>query len=305
MPLQNDDVNDGAVPRTSFGRVFVDHQLLAHAEAYGTAGRSTGIVVRRAAVGGQGLVHDDQQDDGADDAGRAPSLPFIRQVVAAGALGEQARWADDGGGGATALEIAAHLAAALGALVATASTSAPLLPPPPPAVSPSHGGRQHRSPSGGGGPRWSSGFCTKLGPRNSNEDRLVALPNLQDTLAAGPPPNASAAFRAKYQYPPHQQASHGPPGRQGFFAVYDGHCGDQASTHLQVRNIMKPPVRSVSGAAGRIDSPFPYTHTPHFSTDVTTLHRFCSPFLCVRVCVRVAGNTALRHLLPPGLSHRH
>ena len=70
------------------------------------------------------MVHDDQQDDGADDAGRAPSLPFIRQVVAAGALGEQARWADDGGGGATALEIAAHLAAALGALVHTTATSA-------------------------------------------------------------------------------------------------------------------------------------------------------------------------------------
>jgi hypothetical protein len=126
MPLQYDvdDVHDGAVPRTSFGRVFVDHQLLAHAEAYGTAGRSTGVVVRRAAVGGQGLIHDDQ-DDGADDAGRAPSLPFMRQVVAAGALGDkQARRADDSGGGATAVEIAAHLAAALGALVHTSATSA-------------------------------------------------------------------------------------------------------------------------------------------------------------------------------------
>jgi serine/threonine protein phosphatase PrpC len=77
--------------------------------------------------------------------------------------------------------------------------------------------------------RWSSGFCTRLGPRNSNEDRLVALPNLTEALTAGQPPNASPEYKAKYAYTPNKH----PTSRQGFFAVYDGHCGDQASTHLQ------------------------------------------------------------------------
>ena len=32
--------------------------------------------------------------------------------------------------------------------------------------------------------RWSCGSCTRLGPRTSNEDRLVALPNLIDAAAS-------------------------------------------------------------------------------------------------------------------------
>ena len=35
------------------------------------------------------------------------------------------------------------------------------------------------------GLRWTTGFCTKLGPRASNEDRLVALPNLIEALQQG------------------------------------------------------------------------------------------------------------------------
>ena len=59
-----------------------------------------------------------------------------------------------------------------------------------------------------------SGFCTKLGPRNTQEDRHVCLPNLSDSLSR------SGVFL--------------PVGKSvSFFAVYDGHCGSHASAHLQ------------------------------------------------------------------------
>ena len=101
--------------------------------------------------------------------------------------------------------------------------------------------------------RWSCGSCTRLGPRTSNEDRLVAMPNLTDVAtskrAAGiiglsVPINASAGL---YQ----SSSSSGQSGafknisatgigvgqrdneKHGYFAVYDGHCGAQAATHLQ------------------------------------------------------------------------
>lgn len=101
--------------------------------------------------------------------------------------------------------------------------------------------------------RWSCGSCTRLGPRTSNEDRLVALPNLTDVAASkraagivglSVPSNASAS--------PYQSSSSGgllgafknisttgigvgqrDSEKHGYFAVYDGHCGAQAATHLQ------------------------------------------------------------------------
>lgn len=58
---------------------------------------------------------------------------------------------------------------------------------------------------------WKSGYCSVLGPRRDNEDRLVALPNL----------NEIESFKNKNIE------------NIGYFAVYDGHSGSQASTHLE------------------------------------------------------------------------
>lgn len=60
---------------------------------------------------------------------------------------------------------------------------------------------------------WTSGYCTKIGPRESQEDRLVAIPDLSKAIG--------------------EDFLCGDKARHGFFAVYDGHCGSQASEHLQ------------------------------------------------------------------------
>lgn len=64
---------------------------------------------------------------------------------------------------------------------------------------------------------WISGSCSRLGPRSSNEDRIVALPTF-DTSASS---TADACADTNKDI------------KQGYFAVYDGHCGSHASTHLQ------------------------------------------------------------------------
>ena len=65
-------------------------------------------------------------------------------------------------------------------------------------------------------PSWDIGTCSKLGPRSSNEDRIVALPDLSQVTGI----SSSVTFPAN-------------SGQHGYFAVFDGHCGQQASTHLQ------------------------------------------------------------------------
>ena len=59
---------------------------------------------------------------------------------------------------------------------------------------------------------WKSGFCSVLGPRRDNEDRLVALPNLNDVESINDDIITDNI---------------------GFFAVYDGHSGAQASKLLE------------------------------------------------------------------------
>ena len=101
------------------------------------------------------------------------------------------------------------------------------------------------------GLKWQSGSCTKLGPRSSNEDRLVALPNLveavyaakrRSVLTSSSTISASSTTVGNHNgnnYNSSSQASimsnsgGRESERQGYFAVYDGHCGAQASTHLQ------------------------------------------------------------------------
>ena len=62
-------------------------------------------------------------------------------------------------------------------------------------------------------PLWETGTCSRLGPRSSNEDRLVALNDLREAVSF--PVDAAR-----------------PQEKHGFFAVYDGHCGFHASVHL-------------------------------------------------------------------------
>lgn len=71
--------------------------------------------------------------------------------------------------------------------------------------------------------RWVVGTCSIQGPRSYNEDRYVAIPDLQkDALNQHIASGAHGEFSC---------LSGGPS--QAFFAVYDGHCGVHASTHLQ------------------------------------------------------------------------
>ncbi len=106
----------------------------------------------------------------------------------------------------------------------------------------------------GVGYRWRGGHCTKLGKREKNEDRFVVLPNIHDrsynaeesklrrghsSSSGGTGGQASSSYSAlsrsimspstltmestKHQYGGGTEKS------CGFFAVYDGHCGDSAS----------------------------------------------------------------------------
>ena len=71
-------------------------------------------------------------------------------------------------------------------------------------------------------PSWEVGSCSKLGPRSSNEDRLVALSDLREVPVIA----ADVTF-------PSPLETDAKPSQHGFFAVYDGHCGQHASSFLQ------------------------------------------------------------------------
>lgn len=126
-----------------------------------------------------------------------------------------------------------------------------------------------KSSSSGRNIRWESGYCTKLGPREKNEDRFVSLPNLNERFpaAVGAVASSSSANRSttsalsaelggenglnkgnfasglsrslltssiKGGNP--QIANNqggGTDNSIGYFAVYDGHVGDQAAIYLQ------------------------------------------------------------------------
>jgi Protein phosphatase 2C len=113
------------------------------------------------------------------------------------------------------------------------------------------------------GLRWSCGSCSKLGPRTSNEDRLVAIPNIYEAVAAAKckaglvDTSISGALNSHYLNSNSSSSNHAATSgnvmatgigvpipieneqtqrqteRQGYFAVYDGHCGAQAAMHLQ------------------------------------------------------------------------
>jgi len=79
--------------------------------------------------------------------------------------------------------------------------------------------------------KWLSGYCTKLGPRNSNEDRLVCAPDLNFSMLelSGQHADVNALIGDQAT----ATIGGGATDSCAYFAVYDGHCGAQASTYLQ------------------------------------------------------------------------
>lgn len=120
--------------------------------------------------------------------------------------------------------------------------------------------QSQRSKYGSSEIRWSTGFCSRLGPRNSNEDRFVVLPDLLETVGccksmneesiSNPATNGhtdgktgestTSTVSEKSQDVCNMSIvencdhiAEGAKERHGYFAVYDGHCGGQAATYLE------------------------------------------------------------------------
>jgi serine/threonine protein phosphatase PrpC len=100
---------------------------------------------------------------------------------------------------------------------------------------------------------WQSGYCTILGPRSKNEDRLVALPDLTEE---------TGVIKSNL---PFSSSNLNTSSSQAYFAVYDGHCGDGASTYMQRHfhiEVCKHPTfwtdlrRAVAETAIRLDKEF-------------------------------------------------
>eukprot|EP00602_Paraphysomonas_sp_CaronLab_P002178 CAMPEP_0185027176 /NCGR_PEP_ID=MMETSP1103-20130426/11952_1 /TAXON_ID=36769 /ORGANISM="Paraphysomonas bandaiensis, Strain Caron Lab Isolate" /LENGTH=797 /DNA_ID=CAMNT_0027561053 /DNA_START=38 /DNA_END=2431 /DNA_ORIENTATION=- len=96
-----------------------------------------------------------------------------------------------------------------------------------------------------GSVRWLYGSCSRMGPRSSNEDRYVTIPDLFGAVSV----EMQEIAAREGSYTPFYGSNRGvrwrelsdPPRTCGrpcsvddaFFAVYDGHSGAQASTFLQ------------------------------------------------------------------------
>ena len=88
------------------------------------------------------------------------------------------------------------------------------------------------------GRRWIGGACSRIGPRNSNEDRYVLVnslnkPHHNGSTNSSPVGGLSGQGDRGISSSGSIVGSSPNPEEYGFFAVYDGHCGNQAAQYLQ------------------------------------------------------------------------
>eukprot|EP01042_Synura_sphagnicola_P004327 gene4327-5484_t len=90
--------------------------------------------------------------------------------------------------------------------------------------------------------RWASGSCTRIGGKRTNEDRYVAIPDVSAT-ATKPGGIRNETVKVATTWLPGvdlKETSFGSTGALGYFAVYDGHDGEDAaelmsrSLHLRI-----------------------------------------------------------------------
>ncbi|KAJ1402316.1 phosphatase 2C-like domain-containing protein [Ochromonadaceae sp. CCMP2298] len=88
---------------------------------------------------------------------------------------------------------------------------------------------------------WASGFCSRVGPRNVNEDRFECCPNLGGLSS---PSKSSDSLSPT----PSAGCGGGEESGRAFFAVYDGHGGQQAADYISHRlldNICQHPLYTI------------------------------------------------------------
>jgi serine/threonine protein phosphatase PrpC len=83
---------------------------------------------------------------------------------------------------------------------------------------------------------WESGYCSKVGIRDSQEDRFSFHPNINDQIRQAAsshhsPPSSSGAMSTPSQ--PNGTLGGGVENAGGYFGVYDGHGGQPAAIYLE------------------------------------------------------------------------
>jgi len=80
---------------------------------------------------------------------------------------------------------------------------------------------------------WESGFCSKLGIRESQEDRYSCHPNINDQIRGASSSGALSAPASAIAATPSAMMGGGVDGAGAYFGVYDGHGGQAAAVYLE------------------------------------------------------------------------